>query len=227
MTLRVDVLTIFPRIVEEALAEGMPRIARERGALELVCHDLRVWTDDAHRSVDDAPYGGGPGMVMCPDPFFRGVEEVAALGEDDPFVVLLTPSGERLGQPRVDDLARRGRLLLLCGRYEGIDERVRTLADLELSVGDFVLSGGELAAAVLVDAVARMLPGVLSNDSSVDSESFRSGLLEYPQYTRPADYRGMAVPEVLLSGDHAKVAAWRREQAELRTRARRPDLLDT
>lgn len=227
MTLRVDVLTIFPGLIEAMLAEGMPRIASERQALQVVCHDLRMWTDDAHRSVDDAPYGGGPGMVMKPDPFFRGVEEVHGLDERSPLVILLTPSGERLTQARVDALAGEERLVILCGRYEGIDERVRTLADLELSVGDVVLSGGEPAAVVLIDAVARLLPGVLSNEESVMSESFRDGLLEYPQYTRPAVYRGMEVPEVLLSGDHARIAAWRRDEAERRTRERRPDLLDT
>lgn len=225
--MRVDVITIFPDLVRRALAEGMARIAQERGALELTCHDLRDFADDPHRSVDDAPYGGGPGMVMKPEPFFRAVDAVRALDAREPLVILLTPIGERLVQKRAEDLSGRQRLLILCGRYEGVDERVRSLADLELSVGDFVLSGGELAAAVLIDAVSRLLGGVLSNEQSLADESFRGGLLEYPQYTRPAKYRGMSVPEVLLSGDHARIAAWRRKQAFERTMKYRPDLLDT
>lgn len=225
MSLRVDVLTVFPGMVRTALGEGMTRIAQEKGELELHCHDLREWTDDVHRSVDDAPYGGGPGMVMKADPFFRGVDELRASDAKPATVVLLTPQGERLTQALVDRLASGERLIVLCGRYEGIDERVRALADVEVSLGDFVLSGGEPAAIALVDAVTRLLPGVLSNPESIESESFRGGLLEYPQYTRPREYRGMEVPEVLLSGDHARVEAWRHEQARERTARRRPDLV--
>jgi tRNA (guanine37-N1)-methyltransferase len=223
--MRVDVLSIFPETVSCALAEGIPRIAQEAGELELACHDLRAWTDDAHRTVDDRPFGGGPGMVMKADPFFRGVEAVREQGEAPGLVVLLTPQGERLTQERVDRLAEEPRLIVLCGRYEGVDERVRTLADVELSVGDYVLSGGEPAAIALIDAVARLLPGVLGNIGSAADESFRDGLLEYPQYTRPASYRGMEVPEVLLSGDHARIEAFRREESSRRTARRRPDLL--
>jgi tRNA (guanine37-N1)-methyltransferase len=226
MSIRIDVLTVFPDMVRSALGEGMTRIAQERGELELLCHDLREWTDDLHRSVDDAPYGGGPGMVMKADPFFKGVDEVRASDDREATVVLLTPQGERLTQELVDSLATRQRLIVLCGRYEGIDDRVRTLADAEVSLGDFVLSGGEPAAIALVDALTRLLPGVLSNPESVDSESFRGGLLEYPQYTRPRSFRGMDVPEVLLSGDHARIKAWRDEQARERTAARRPDLVE-
>lgn len=226
MSLRIDVLTVFPDMVRAALDEGMTRIAQEKGELELHCHDLREWTDDVHRSVDDAPYGGGPGMVMKADPFFRGVDAVRASGDRPATVVLLTPQGVRLDQRLVDSLATQERLLVLCGRYEGIDERVRALADVEVSLGDFVLSGGEPAAIALVDALTRLLPGVLSNPASVRSESFRGGLLEYPQYTRPRQYRGMEVPEVLLSGDHARIEAWRDEQARERTATRRPDLVE-
>lgn len=222
--MRIDVLTIFPKLVDDALSEGIPRIARDSGALALECHDLRTWTDDLHRTVDDKPYGGGPGMVMKPEPFFAGVQAVRAASGERGHVVLLTPQGTRLTQAVADSLSREPFLIVLCGRYEGVDERVRSLVDVELSVGDYVLSGGEPAAIVLIDAVARLLPGVLGNDRSAADESFRGPVLEYPHYTRPAEYAGMRVPDILLSGDHAKIAEWRREQARVRTAARRPDL---
>jgi tRNA (guanine37-N1)-methyltransferase len=207
------------------LSESIVGLARERGLLELRCHDLRAWTHDRHRSTDDAPYGGGPGMVMKPEPIFEALDAMRDLEDDPGFVVFFTPSGRPLTQSLVEALAEEERLVLVCGRYEGFDERVMTRADLELSIGDYVLTGGELPAMVLVDAVARHVPGVLGDEESASDESFAEGLLEYPQYTRPREFRGLSVPEVLLSGDHAKIAAWRREQSVLRTARVRPDLL--
>ena len=222
----IDVLTIFPRMFDAPLSESIVGLARERGLLELRCHDLRTWTHDRHRSTDDAPYGGGPGMVMKPEPIFEALDALRELEDDPGFVVFLTPSGRRLTQGLVEALAQKERLVLVCGRYEGFDERVMTRADLELSIGDYVLTGGELPAMVLVDAVARHVPGVLGDEESAADESFADGLLEYPQYTRPQEFRGLGVPEVLLSGDHGRIAAWRREQSVLRTARVRPDLLD-
>lgn len=224
--MRVDVLSVLPNIFEPVMSASMLGIARERGALDFHAHDLRDWAlPGVHRQVDDAPYGGGPGMVMRPEPFYAAVAAVTAMDARQPLVVLMTPQGRRLDQALVEELAGRDRLLVLCGRYEGFDERVRALADLEVSIGDYVLTGGELPAMVLVDALSRLLPGVLGDDTSATEESFSWGLLEYPQYTRPASFKGMEVPPVLLSGDHARVAAWRREQALLRTARIRPDLL--
>jgi tRNA (guanine37-N1)-methyltransferase len=224
---RVDVLTLLPEMFEPVMSASMLGIARERGALEFFAHDLRAWAlPGVHRQVDDAPYGGGPGMVMRPEPFYDAVAEITDMDARQPLIVLLTPTGRRLDQSLVEELALRERLLVLCGRYEGADERVCALADLEVSIGDYVLTGGELPAMVLVDAVSRLLPGVLGDDASATEESFSWGLLEYPHYTRPASFRGMEVPPVLLSGDHARIAAWRREQALLRTARLRPDLLD-
>lgn len=195
--------------------------------LELKYHDLRDYTEDKHRSVDDRPFGGGPGMVMMPGPIFRAVEAIEAQSPLPALRILLTPQGERLTQTRVRQLAREQRLLLICGRYEGFDERIRIgLKPLEISIGDYVLSGGEIPAMVIVDAVVRLIPGVTGHPHSTVSESFgEDGLLEYPQYTRPVEFRGMRVPEILRSGDHAKIAQWRKEQALLRTAQRRPDLL--
>ncbi len=221
----VDVLSIFPGMFGAPMSESIVGLARERGLLELRCHDLREWTHDRHRSTDDAPYGGGPGMVMKPEPIFEALDAIQALEDDPGFVIFLTPSGQRLTQDLVQSLAERERLVLVCGRYEGFDERVMTRADLELSIGDYVLTGGELPAMVLVDAVARHVPGVLGDDESANDESFSDGLLEYPQYTRPQEFRGQRVPEVLLSGDHAKIAAWRREQSVRKTASVRPELL--
>jgi len=224
---RIDVITLFPEVFEPIVGSSMLGIARDRGVLEFHAHDLRQWAlAGVHRQVDDAPYGGGAGMVLRPEPVFDAVEAVTALDPRKPFVILMTPQGRRFDQARAEELATLDRLLILCGRYEGFDERIRTLADLEVSIGDFVLTGGELAAMVVADAVTRLLPGVLGGETSAEDESFTTGLLEYPQYTRPAAFRGMDVPEILRSGDHARIASWRRAQAIERTAARRPDLID-
>ncbi len=226
--LRVDVITIFPGLFAPFLSTTMVGNARRQGVLEVVLHDLRDWTQDRHRSVDDTPYGGGPGMVMKPEPLVAAIEAVAgAKGTDrSGKVILLSPQGGSFGQRQAQVLAALPQLTLVCGRYEGVDQRVVDLAvDEELSIGDYVLSGGELPAMVVIEAAARLLPGALGNPESAESESFQRGLLEGPQYTRPVCFRGLAVPEVLLSGDHAEVARWRAEQAHERTRRRRPDLL--
>lgn len=223
--MRIDVITVLPEVFEPVLGASIVGRARRSGAMDVVVHDLREWTDDRHRTTDDYPFGGGPGMVMKPEPVFRAVGAVVAMVQPRPTVVLVTPQGRPLDQSLVTDLAGRDRLLVLCGRYEGFDERIRSLADLEVSIGDFVLTGGELPALVLIDAVARLQPGVLGAPTSAESESFADGLLEYPQYTRPAVWEGMAVPDVLLSGDHARIAAWRRRESIRRTAQRRPDLL--
>ena len=224
--MRIDVLTLFPRMVEAPLEETILGRAREAGLLDIAIHDLRGWGLGRHRSVDDYPFGGGPGMVMRPEPLFAAVEAIQPLAEPVAEVVLLTPQGRPLDAALAVELAELPRLLLICGRYEGVDERVREhLADREVSVADVVLSGGEIPALLLIDAVARRIPGVLGGEESLDEESFDEGLLEYPQYTRPREFRGWEAPDVLLSGHHAEVARWRREQRLLRTRARRPDLL--
>jgi tRNA (guanine37-N1)-methyltransferase len=221
----VDVISIFPGMFEAPLSASIVGLARERGLLELRCHDLRGWTRDKHHTTDDYPFGGGPGLVMKPEPIFEAVEAVQLLEDEPGYVVFLTPAGRPLDQSVVLELAEKERLVLVCGRYEGFDERVLTLADLELSIGDFVLTGGEIPAMAVIDAVARQLPGVLGDEESAQDESFADGLLEYPQYTRPAEYRGMPVPEVLRSGDHAKIAEWRRAQSIARTVQVRPDLM--
>lgn len=221
----IDVITIFPEMFDGPMSASIVGAAREKGLLELRVHDLRAWTHDRHRTVDDYPYGGGPGMVMKPEPLFAAIETVAASSDPPPHVVVFTPAGVRFDQRCARALANKERLILVCGRYEGIDERVMTLADLELSIGDYVLTGGELPAMVVIDAVVRLIPGVLGDDASSVEESFEHGLLEYPQYTRPALFRGLAVPDVLLSGDHARIAQWRRREALARTALRRPDLL--
>jgi tRNA (guanine37-N1)-methyltransferase len=218
---RIDVITLFPALFPGPLGESIPGRALERGLAELVVHDLREWGLGRHRSVDDYPYGGGAGMVLRPEPIGAALDAVRTPGSS---VILLDPGGERLAQARVQDLAARSHLVLLCPRYEGVDDRVRGMVDLELSIGDYVLSGGELPALVLIDAVLRLLPGVI-DAASTEEESFVNGLLEYPQYTRPPEYRGAAVPDVLLSGHHAEVARWRAEQSIERTRRMRPDLL--
>jgi tRNA (guanine37-N1)-methyltransferase len=224
--IRFDVLTIFPGMFAGPLDESILKRAREAGLVDVRLHDLRDWATDRHRTVDDYPFGGGPGMVMKPEPLFAAIEAIQAEAEPPATVVLLTPQGRRLDRALVAELARRRRLLLVCGRYEGVDERVREHAvDLEVSVGDVVLSGGELPALLLIDAVARRIPGVLGGESSLEEESFEGGLLEYPQYTRPAEFRDWPAPAVLLSGNHGEVARWRRRQRLLRTARRRPDLL--
>ena len=224
--MRVDILTVLPAMFQAPLSASMIGIARERGLLDVVVHDLRDWAlPGVHRQVDDAPYGGGPGMVMRPEPIFDAVAAIEPLMPEPPLVVLMDPQGERLDQRLVEELVELPRLLIVCGRYEGVDERIRTIVDRTISVGDYVLTGGELPAMVLTDAVSRLIPGVLGGDESTTEESFSRGLLEYPQYTRPPTYRGMDVPEVLRCGDHGKVAHWRREQAVMRTALLRPDLL--
>lgn len=225
--MRIDLLTIFPRMLEGPLCEGIVQRARQAGLVDIRIHDLRDFSDDRHRSVDDAPFGGGPGMVMKAEPFFRAVEAIwpDGRGERDQ-VVLLSPRGRRFEQATARRYAERERLLLLCGRYEGIDERVsQVLADEELSLGDFVLTGGEVAALAVVEATVRLLPGALGDEGSAGADSFSGGLLDWPHYTRPARVRGHAVPEVLLSGDHERIRRWRRREALRATRERRPDLL--
>ena len=224
MALRIDVITLFPEAFGSVLESSIIGRALREGRAEVVLTNLRDFAPDARGTVDDKPFGGGPGMVLMCDPAFKAVEHVRGLDVRPAPVILLTPQGERLKQPRVRDLSGRERLILVCGHYEGFDERIRTLADVELSIGDYVLTGGELPALAVVDAVVRMLPGVLGAEDGTHEESFSGGLLEYPQYTRPREYRGMAVPEVLLSGNHAEIARWRAEQALLRTRERRTDL---
>ena len=223
--MRIDVVTLFPELIAGAFGASIIRRARGSGRVQLRLHNLRDYALDRRRSVDAAPYGGGPGMVMRPQPWFRAVERLRERGLPG-RVVLLTPQGERLDQPLVRRLAAEDRLILLCGRYEGVDERVRIhLADDEVSIGDYVLSGGEPAAVVLIDAVVRLQPGVLGSSCSAVDESFSGPLLEYPHYTRPPEFRSWRVPAILLSGDHAAIERWRRRQQLERTRRRRPDLL--
>jgi tRNA (guanine37-N1)-methyltransferase len=219
---RIDVVTIFPELFEKPLATSLLGKAVEAGIVSVGVHDLREHGFGSHRSVDDAPYGGGAGMVMRPEPLFAAVE---AIRTEESHVVLLSPRGTLLRHPVVERLAGMKHLVLICGRYEGVDERVvEHLCDEEVSIGDYVLAGGELGALVVIEAVTRLVPGVLGNARSLDTESHASGTLEHPQYTRPAEFRGWKVPEVLVSGDHAAVAAWRREKSEEITRQRRPDL---
>src|SRR5258705_950291 len=221
--MKIDVLTLFPAMFAGPLDESIVKRAREAKLLDLKLHQLRDWTHDRHKTVDDRPFGGGPGMLLKPEPLFEAIEN---LQREKTRVILLSPSGRKFDQAIARELAQQDDLLLVCGSYEGFDERVReALADDELSIGDYVLTNGALPAMVVIDAVARLIPGVLGDDESADEESFSTGLLEYPHYTRPAEYRGMRVPDVLLSGNHAEIAKWRAEQAHLRTQARRPDLL--
>ena len=223
--MRVDVLTIFPELLSPFLAASLIGKARERGLLEVRVHDLRGFTEDRHRSVDDEPYGGGGGMVMMAPPWIRAVRAVSE--GRSPWRVLLSPQGARLDDAKVRELAGRGDLVLLCGRYEGIDERVReTVVDEEVSIGDYVLSGGELPAMVLIEALSRQVPGVVGFADSVANDSFREGLLDHPHYTRPPVVEGLAVPEVLTSGDHAAIRRWRDREALRATLEKRPDLLE-
>jgi tRNA (guanine37-N1)-methyltransferase len=221
--MRIDVLTLFPAMFAGPLDESIIMRARKNGRLDLNIHQLRDWTHDRHKTVDDKPFGGGPGMLMKCEPLFEAVE---SLKHAETKVILLSPGGRKFSQAIARELAAEKDLLLVTGHYEGFDERVRAaLADDELSIGDYVLTNGALPAMVVIDAVARLLPGVLGDDASATDESFSHGLLEYPQYTRPAEFRGMKVPEVLLNGNHAEIEKWRREQAKLRTQKQRPDLL--
>src|SRR6266704_373015 len=222
--MKIDVLTLFPEMFAGPLDESIVKRARATGLLYLSIHNLRDYTHDRHRTVDDKPFGGGPGMLLKPEPIFEAVEHLARA---ETRVILLSPAGRKFDQSRARELALQPHLLLICGSYEGFDERVReALVDDELSIGDYVLTNGALPAMVIIDAVTRLLPGVLGDDESSRDESFSSGLpgLEYPQYTRPAEFRGMKVPEVLLSGNHAEIARWRAQQARNRTKAQRPDL---
>ena len=221
--MRIDVFTIFPAIVEAPLGESLLGRAIEAGLLDIRVHDLREWSTDRHRSVDDEAYGGGPGMVMKPEPFFAAVE---SLDPDRGRVLLLSPAGSRLDQSFVRDLAEEDHLTLLAGRYEGVDERVSEgLPAEEVSIGDYVLSGGEIPALVLIDAVARLIPGVIGTAESHERDSFADpGALDHPHYTRPPEFRGLRVPEVLRSGDHARIEQWRREAARAKARRNRPDL---
>ena len=225
--MKFDIVTIFPRMVAAGLTEGVVSRGIERGLLDIAVHDLREHTTDRHRSVDDVPYGGGPGMVMKPEPIVRAVEQIRAQRGVPDAVVLLSPQGRRFTQDEAVRMSRLGHVALLCGRYEGMDERVRALvATEELSLGDYVLSGGELAALVVVDAVGRLIPGVVGDDQSVQQDSFSRGLLDYPHYTRPSEFGGLAVPGVLMSGHHGEVQRWRKKAALARTLERRPELLD-
>ncbi len=221
--MKIDVLTLFPAMFAGPLDESIIMRARKSGILDLKIHNLRDWTHDRHRTVDDRPFGGGPGMLLKPEPIFEAVE---SLRRETTKVILLSPSGRKFNQAIARELARESDLLLVTGHYEGFDARIRqALAHDELSIGDYVLTNGALPAMVVIDTVARLLPGVLGDDESSHDESFSHGLLEYPQYTRPAEFRGMKVPEVLMSGNHAEIEKWRREQAQIRTAKDRPDLL--
>jgi tRNA (guanine37-N1)-methyltransferase len=221
--MKIDVLTLFPAMFAGPLDESIVKRARDAGLLDLKIHNLRDWTHDRHKTVDDRPFGGGPGMLLKPEPLFEAIEN---LKREKTRVILLSPAGRKFNQAIARELAQQEDLLLVTGHYEGFDGRVQEkLADDELSIGDYVLTNGALPAMVVIDAVTRLLPGALGDDESSHDESFSHGLLEYPQYTRPAEFRGMKVPDVLVSGHHAEIEKWRREQAKLRTKAQRPDLL--
>ncbi|WP_309396134.1 tRNA (guanosine(37)-N1)-methyltransferase TrmD [Cerasicoccus maritimus] len=222
--MRFDLITLFPRMAEGYLQESMLGQATKKGLLEIGVHDLRDWSQNKHKTADDRPFGGGAGMLLSPEPLFHSIEEIATPGAE---VIYLCPDGEQLNTPLVKELAQKEHLVLVSGHYEGIDQRVRdALVTREVSIGDYVLTNGTLPACVLIDCVARYVPGVLGEEKSLTQDSFHDTFLGFPQFTRPAEYRGMKVPEVLLSGDHAKIAAWRREQSYLKTKERRPDLLE-
>ena len=226
--MKFDIVTIFPRMIEATLVEGVISRGIANGALDIRVHDLREHTTDRHRSVDDVPYGGGPGMVMKPEPLVRAVENIRRTRGTPDAVILLSPQGSRFTQAEAVRLSRLSHLALLCGRYEGMDDRVPALVEaIEMSVGDFVVSGGELPAMIVVDAVSRLVPGVVGDEQSVMEDSFARGLLDYPHYTRPAEFAGLRVPDVLLSGHHADVRRWRRKTALERTLDRRPDLIES
>jgi tRNA (guanine37-N1)-methyltransferase len=229
--MRFDIVTIFPEFFREAFDFGIIRRARAAGLVEIKAHDLRGWTNDKHHIVDDRPFGGGDGMVLKPEPIFAAVEELTGACEREAYdvgtrVVLLSPQGRVLTQVVASELAEAEHVVLICGRYEGVDERVaEVLVTDEISIGDYILSGGEPAAIVLVDALTRLIPGALGNETSAANESFSDGLLDFPHYTRPPEFRGLRVPEILLSGNHGEIARWREEQAHKKTRRNRPDLL--
>jgi tRNA (guanine37-N1)-methyltransferase len=228
--MRIDIVTLFPEICRAPLSESMMKRAQEKGILQLHICNLRDWTTDKHHLVDDAPFGGGQGMVMKPEPIFAAVEDLKHRTPNIEYetakVILLSPAGRRLDQELAKQLSKEPHLIIISGHYEGVDHRIiKHVIDLEISIGDYVLTNGAIAAVVLVDAVARLLPGTLGHEQSADDDSFSNGLLEAPQYTRPAEFHGWKVPEVLLSGNHAEIARWRKEQAIRRTRENRPDLL--
>jgi tRNA (guanine37-N1)-methyltransferase len=228
--MKIDIVTLFPEMCRAPLGESMMKRAQENKIVDLTIHNLRDWTTDKHHVVDDAPFGGGQGMVMKPEPIFKAVEALKINPKSqtpNPKIILMSPAGRRLDQKVANELSRESHLIIVCGHYEGVDHRViEHLVDLEISIGDYVLTNGAIAAVVLVDAVVRLLPGVLGHELSATDDSFSGGLLEGPQYTRPAEFRGWKIPEVLLSGNHAEIAAWRKEQARKRTKENRPDLLD-
>jgi len=225
--MRIDIITIFPKMFAPVLNESIMLRAQDKGKVKFHIHDLRDYTSDKHRKVDDRPFGGGSGMLMQAEPIFKAVEHIKSkIKGKKPKVILLCPQGKKLTQKIARNISKEKQMILICGHYEGVDERVREkLVDEEISIGDYVLTGGELAAMVLVDSVVRLLPGVLGDKNSLNFESFEGNLLEHPHYTRPANFRKMSVPEVLLSGDHKKIEAWRNKEALKRTQARRPDLL--
>ena len=228
--MRIDIITLFPDICRAPLNESIMKRAQENGVLDLHIHNLRAWTSDKHHVVDDAPFGGGQGMVMKPEPIFAAVEDLrnqtSNIKHQTSKVILMSPTGRRFDQRMAEQLSHESNLIVVCGHYEGVDHRVVDhLTDEEISIGDYVLTNGGMAAVILVDAVVRLIPGVLGDEQSAHDDSFREGLLEAPQYTRPAEFRGCKVPEILLSGNHAQIAAWRKEQAKKRTRENRPDLL--
>jgi tRNA (guanine37-N1)-methyltransferase len=225
--MRIDIVTLFPEICRAPLSESIMKRAQEKGLVELHIHNLRDWTTDKHHVVDDAPFGGGQGMVMKPEPIFAAVEDLKSkIKNQKSKIVLMSPAGRRFDQQTAGELSQESHLIIISGHYEGVDHRViEHLIDLEISIGDYVLTNGAIAAVVLVDAIIRLLPGALGHEQSAADDSFRNGLLEGPQYTRPAEFRGWKVPKVLLSGNHAEIAKWRKEQALKRTRENRPDLL--
>jgi len=225
--MRVDIITIFPEMFAPVLNESIMLRAQGKGKVAFHIHDLRGYTCDKHRKVDDRPFGGGSGMLMQPEPIFNAVEAIKSKNrKNKPKVILLCPQGRKLTQKIAKDIAKEKQIILICGHYEGVDERVRVkLVDEEISIGDYVLTGGELPAMVLIDSIVRLIPGVLGDKNSLNFESFEGNLLEHPHYTRPANWRRMSVPEVLLSGDHKKIEAWRHKEALKRTKQRRPDLL--
>jgi tRNA (guanine37-N1)-methyltransferase len=225
--MNIDILTLFPEICRAPLNESMMKRAQENKVVDLRIHNLRDWTTDKHHIVDDAPFGGGQGMVMKPEPIFAAVEDLKSRNANgDTRIVLMSPAGRRLDQPLAAELSRESHLIIICGHYEGVDHRViEHLVDLEISIGDYILTNGAIGAVVLVDAVVRLIPGVLGDEQSAADDSFSAGLLETPHYTRPAEFRGWKIPDVLLSGNHAEILKWRNEQAVKRTKQNRPDLL--
>ena len=225
--MKIDIITLFPEMFGGVFDESMIKIARKKELVDIDIHNLRDWTNDRHRTADDKPYGGGPGMVMKVEPVDKALEDLkkdSKAGKQ--VVILLTPQGQKLDQEKSREISHLDHIILLCGHYEGVDERIRSFADMEISVGDYILTCGEIPAMILCDSVVRLIPGVLGDEECLVEESFENGILEYPQYTRPAEYKDMNVPEILLSGDPKKINAWRREKAIERTRERRPDLLE-